>query len=112
MPLGLWVIEGKGGSASLAPIGFEPIPVSQDADWPTKLIIWGSGWRHAGEVKAWIGGVECSVTAAYPSRLVAGQDEIVIALPAGMAGYGWAELVIEADGLRSEGVRVWIGEGQ
>ena len=102
-PLAMWRF-GKYPPEILSPYG---VPASRDG-YPTVILIQGTGWRHASDVRATLGGVACPVLYAGSSNIFLGQDSLAIELPLALTQRGPLDLVVEAAGQRSNTARVWV----
>ncbi len=109
IPSGLWTQDG----IQLRPLTSEAIPVGP-ATRPTLVILQGSGWRLAAGspgVSVRLNGVPCPVIAARASSLFAGQDELVFAIPAYLAGREQMDLTVSVAGRDSNYARINLGGG-
>jgi uncharacterized protein (TIGR03437 family) len=96
------------------PMTGRPIPTAIDlgpegpAGEEVYLILFGTGWRQAGTVGVTLGGTPLPLTFAGGHSEWVGLDQINARLPRAMAGRGLVELVVTADGVRSNPLTVRI----
>ena len=83
-----------------APLDFEP------ATDQLFLILYGTGIRHAGNVKCTVGGDNIEVLFAGPSPAWAGLDQVNVRLPRFLSGRGTVDVIVTADNQRSNVVQV------
>jgi uncharacterized protein (TIGR03437 family) len=76
------------------------------------LDLYGTGWRYAlGEsVRVEMGGESLTPLFAGAQPEFAGLDQITLELPARLAGRGRVEVVVTADGVRSNAVELFFEE--
>lgn len=104
-PSGLWTTDG----ITLRPLTSASIPIGP-SNRPTLVVIQGSGWRlNSTIVKVRLNGNSCTVVAARPSSLFAGQDELVFQIPSYLAGTGVMDLVVSVAGRESNFARINLG---
>ena len=84
-----------------------PIPLAHGI--PTTLRLIGTGFRHAASVRVMVGGVAAPVLRFGPMAGEPGRDQILIRLPDGIIGIGEADLVMWADGVPSNVLRIACG---
>lgn len=72
---------------------------------PNYLVLFGTGLRHAGNVKVRIGGIEVTPMYAGPQNSFAGLDQINLQIPSQAAG-GLMDMVVSADGMISNIVQM------
>lgn len=104
-PSGYWTTTGFDSM----PLTSAPIPVGPP-DRPTFVVIQGSGWRlNPASVRVRLNGNPCTVLAARPSSLFAGQDELLFQIPSFLAGSGVMDLFVSVNGRESNFARINIG---
>lgn len=104
-PSGLWTTDG----VQLRPLTSAAIPVGS-ATRPTLVVIQGSGWRlNPTSVRVRLNGNPCTVVAARPSSLFAGQDELVFQIPSFLAGSGVMDMFVSVSGRESNFARINLG---
>lgn len=105
-PSGLWTTDG----ITLRPLTSAAIPVGP-ANRPTLVVIQGTGWRLSSTiVQVRLNGTPCTVIAARPSALFAGQDELVFQVPHYLVGRGVMDLTVSAAGRESNFARINLGD--
>nr|MBA3242627.1 PD40 domain-containing protein [Acidobacteriota bacterium] len=108
--------EGGGGTGRAIALDAEtlragPFDATDDEGGPRRLIVFGTGLRHASEVSASIGGRAATIEAVVASPDLPGLDQIHIVLSSRLKGAGTVPLVIRADGFESNRATLDIAGG-
>ena len=72
---------------------------------PTKIILIGSGWRNASNITILVDGEPTPCT-GFGVFAFEGQDQLGFDLPAQLAGRGLVDVVVVADGMMSNAVKI------
>lgn len=92
----------------VGPVGLDPIPVGQVQ--PTFIVLNGSGWRNASQVKVRLNGIECRVAGMAPHPLWVGIDVVTFEIPAYLAGNGAMDVTVFVGNRESNFARIYLGE--
>lgn len=85
-----------------------PRPISAGSPWqPSYLVLFGTGLRHAANLRIRIGGIEVEPLYAGAQGAYAGLDQINVMMPANLPG-GTADVVITADQQQSNVVQMLV----
>jgi uncharacterized protein (TIGR03437 family) len=87
------------------------IPVAMAAGATTRVKIMGSGFRNAqsaAKIEMTLGGVRLKVVSFGPAQ-GAGEDQVTVEIPAGLAGLGETDLLARINGRISNAVRLNLG---
>lgn len=92
----------------VGPVGVDPIPIGQVE--PTFIILNGSGWRNASQVRVRLNGVECRVAGFAAHPLWIGIDVVTFEIPAYLAGNGGMDLTVFVGNRESNFSRIYLGD--
>ncbi|MBK9314233.1 MAG: heme-binding protein [Acidobacteria bacterium] len=107
LPVALTTFDGSYYNSVINPDG-SARPVSPGSVWrPNYLMLFGTGLRHAGNLRIRIGGQEVAPMYSGAQGAFAGLDQINLALPPNLPG-GMTDIVITADGRSSNIVQLRI----
>jgi uncharacterized protein (TIGR03437 family) len=85
------IFESGGNGVAAIPIDLGP-PMDQ-----VFLMMFGTGLRHASNVRVTIGGIDCAVSSAGPHSEMPGMDQVTVRLPRSLAGSRNAEVRVTAN---------------
>lgn len=103
IPLATWVRGLTAGAVTN-----EPILVGQTE--PTKIILLGSGWRNASQVRVRLNGVECKVTGFAAHSFWIGTDYVTFEIPRYLAGNGAMDVTVFVGNRESNFARIILGD--
>ncbi len=103
IPLATWVRGQTAGAVTN-----EPILVGQIE--PTRIVLLGSGWRNASQVRVRLNGIECRVTGFAPHPLWIGTDSITFEIPWWLAGNGAMDVKVFVGNRESNFSRIILGD--
>jgi uncharacterized protein (TIGR03437 family) len=87
------------------------VPAAVDLGGPEDqvyLVLYGTGLRHGSAITASIGGVDAPVEFAGPQGSYEGLDQVNLRVPRELAGRGECDLIVAADGVATNTLRVLI----
>ncbi len=102
IPLATWFRGQTAGAVTN-----EPILVGQTE--PTRIVLLGSGWRNAAQVRVRLNGVECKVTGFAAHPLWIGTDSITFEIPWYLAGNGAMDVTVFVGNRESNFSRIILG---
>ncbi len=103
IPLATWVRGQTAGAVTN-----EPILVGQTE--PTKIVLLGSGWRNASQVRVRLNGIECKVAGFAPHPLWVGIDSVTFEIPWYLAGNGAMDVTVFIGNRESNFSRIILGD--
>lgn len=103
IPLATWVRGLTAGAVTN-----EPILIGQTE--PTRIVLLGSGWRNASQVRVRLNGVECKVSGFAAHPLWIGTDYVTFEIPWYLAGNGPMDVTVFVGNRESNFSRIFLGD--